>query len=96
MKRLARLYNMPNEHPFRHVTFAPHLKNNIAPWIPGNRKVGRPRFKWVTETLKDMWTNIAHSHTHITQAFDKNEDDQQHEAISHCLDEQASNPPFLF
>ena len=96
MKRLARLYNMPNEHPVRHITFAPHPKNNIAPWIPGNRRVGRPRFKWVTETLNDMWTNIAHSHTHITQAFDKNEDDQQHEAIRHCLDEQASNPPFLF
>ena len=89
MKRLARLYNMPNEHPVKHITFAPNPKNKIAPWIPGNGQVGRPRFKWVTEILGDMWTNLAHEHTDAPQVFDKQGDDRQHEAIK-------SYPPFLF
>ena len=83
MKRLARLYQMPNEHPVRHITFAPPPPNTnlITPWIPPNRRVGRPRFKWVTETLNDMWTNLASIHPHITQIFDRQGNEHQHEII---------------
>ena len=97
MKRLARIYKMPEEHPVRHITFAmnPPNPNLILPWIPPNRRVGRPRFKWVTETIKDMWNNIKHEHTHIPQTFDK-DNQLQHEAIKESINNAASDPPFLF
>ena len=67
MKKLARISRMQNEHPVKHITLAPNTEGNIIPWNPPNRRVGRPRFKWVTETTKDMWNNIRaqpqHTHT---------------------------------
>ena len=71
MKRLARIHKMNHNQAVRHVTFAPDPDHTIKPWIPPNRRVGRPRFKWVTETIKDMWNNIKHEHTNIPQTFDK-------------------------
>ena len=70
MKRLTRLYKMPAGHPVRHITLAPDSHGNCVPWIPPNRRVGRPRYNWVTETTSDIWTNIRHEHQHIQQGFD--------------------------
>ena len=70
MKRLARVHRMNHDHAVRHITFAPDPNQHIVPWTPPNRRVGRPRYKWVTETIKEMWHNIRHEHTHIPQAFD--------------------------
>ena len=64
MKRLARIHKMNHNHAVRHVTFAPDPDHTIKPWTLPNRRVGRPRFNWVTETIKDMWNNIKHEHTH--------------------------------
>ena len=83
MKRLARLNNLEHDHPVRHITFGPNNENKTIPWNPPNRRVGRPRFKWVTETIKNIWENMRHLHTHIPQTFDNN-NTEQHEA-STCL-----------
>ena len=99
MKKLARISKMQNEHPVKHITLAPNTEGNIIPWNPPNRRVGRPRFKWVTETIKDMWNNIRAQpqHTHITHTFcHKKPDQQQHEAIENCLNQAASPAPYLF
>ena len=75
---------MPSNHPVRHITFAPPPrghKNLLLPWIPPNRRVGRPRFKWVTETLNDMWTNMASITPSMNSNFDKEGNEQQHMTI---------------
>ena len=95
MKRLARIHRMNCNEAVRHVTFAPDPDHAIKPWTPPNRRVGRPRFKWVTETIKDMWNNIKHEYTHIPQMFDENNKLQQ-KAIRESIDNAASDPPFLF
>ena len=95
MKRLARVYRMNHDHAVRHITFAPDPNHRIIPWTPPNRRVGRPRFKWVTETIKDMWHNIRHEYTHLPQTFDK-DDLAQHEAITHAISHLASDPLYLF
>jgi len=95
MKRLARVHKMKHDHAVRHITFAPDPKKRIVPWNPPNRRVGRPRFKWVTKTIKDMWHNIRHEHAHITQAFDR-DNSLQHEAIKQSIDSLASDPSYLF
>ena len=67
MKKLSRMYKMPDENPVKHITLARNAEGHIIPWTPPNRRVGRPRFQWVTETMKDVWNNIRtqppHTHT---------------------------------
>ena len=96
MKRLARIHKMPKEHPVRHITFAtnPPSPNLILPWIPPNRRVGRPRFKWVTEALSDMWTNVASIHPHVAQIFDRHGNEHQHEILVREI--SSPQPRFLF
>ena len=92
---LAKVHKMNYDHAVRHITFAPDPHQNIVPWNPPNRRVGRPRFKWVTETIKDMWHNIRHEHAHIPQAFDR-DNSLQHEAIKQSIDSLASDASYLF
>ena len=79
MKRLTRISKMSNEHPVKHITFGLDQEGKIVPWTPANRRVGRPRFKRVTETINNIWDNTKHKYTHLPQTFDK-ENLQQHEA----------------
>ena len=95
MKRLARLNKMEKEHPVRHITFGPDAKQRLVPWEPPNRRVGRPRFKRVTETIKNMWHNVSNLHAHIPQTFD-NDNTHMHEAIKHNIQTEDVNPAFLF
>ena len=96
MKRLARIHNMPKEHPVRHITIGPNPDNNCVPWNPPNRRVGRPRFKWVTEAVGDIWANIRHEHPSIPQAFDRKvENKRQHEAVKDVMKNASSPAPFL-
>ena len=95
MKRLARIRLMPRGHPVRHITLGPDPRQRTVPWDPPNRRVGRPRFKWVTETMQNVWNNTRHTHRHIPQLFD-NQNIQQHEAINMSLSEQSSAPAFLY
>ena len=95
MKRLARIRLMPRQHPVRHISLAPDARNRSAPWDPPNRNVGRPRFKWVTETVQDVWNNTKHSFQHLPQPFD-NQNAQQHEAVNQSLIDQTSAPAFLY
>ena len=95
MKRLARIHQMNKTHAVRHITLAPDRNHRIVPWNPPNRRVGRPRFKWVTETIKDMWNNIRHEHIHIPQAFDK-DNTQQHDAVRESISSSAPEPSYLF
>ena len=96
MKRLARIYQLPREHPVRYITFAANTPNPnlITPWIPPNRRVGRPRFKWVTETLSDMWTNLASIHPHLSPTFDREGNERQHALIKREIN--SPEPRFLF
>ena len=96
MKRLARIHAMPRDHPVRHITFDTNQPNPnlILPWIPPNRRVGRPRYKWVTETLNDMWTNLASIHPHVTQSFDRTGNEHQHEIIRKEMN--SVEPRFFF
>jgi hypothetical protein len=97
MKRLARIHGMKKEHPVRHITFGPSPENNFVPWDPPNRRVGRPRFKWITEAVGDIWANIRHEHPNITQAFDrKTVNKRQHEAVKNAIHNSAHDPFFLF
>ena len=96
MKRLARLHKMPTGHPVRHITLVLNIHGNCVPWIPPSRRVGRPRFNWVTEAVGDIWTNIRHEHPHIQQGFDKKTNQQQqHEAVINSINNCDSDPPFL-
>ena len=95
MKRLARLNKLDAKHPVRHITFGPDRENRLVPWNPPNRRVGRPRYKWVTETIKNMWRNVSSTYAHIPQAFD-NDNTMQHEAIKTELDKETPTPTFLF
>lgn len=95
MKRLARLNKLEHDHPVRHITFGPNRENKTVPWDPPNRRVGRPRFKWVTETIKNIWENVRHLHTHIPQTFDNN-NTEQHEAIRNSINSTTSDPEYLF
>ena len=52
-------------------------------------------FKWVTETIKDMWNNVRHEHIHIPQAFDK-DNTQQHDAVRESISSSAPEPSYLF
>ena len=81
---------MSNGHAVRRITFAPDPNHSITPWTPPYRRVGRPRFKWVTETIKNMWHNIRHEYTHLPQVFDE-DDVSQHEAITHAIGHLASD-----
>ena len=57
------------------------------------------RFKWVTETMKDVWNNIRTQpqHTHIEQNFSHKEpNSQQHEAVKTSFAQTASHPTYLF
>ena len=97
MKRLARVFKMSDDHPVKHITFAPNNSNLILPWIPPNRRVGRPRFKWVTETMSDMWTNMASIHPAAPNAFDREGNVTQHDILREAiLSDSSSEPPFLF
>ena len=95
MKRLARIKNMPRDHPVRRITLAQHANNHTVPWGPPNRRVGRPRFKWVTGTNKNGWDNIKSTHPEIQRTFDHN-DTQQHDVIHARLNTSVSDPIFLF
>ena len=64
IKRLIRLDKMNATHPVRHITLGTDRGNRLVPWTPPNRRVGRPRFKWVMETMNDFWSSIAQQHTH--------------------------------
>ena len=94
INNLVRLWKTHTENPVRHITFEPNTDNHILPRNPPNRRVGRPRFKWVTETTNDIWTNIKHIHTHLPTAFDK-DSKEQHEAIKETISITAHDPPFL-
>ena len=99
MKKLSRIYKMLNEHPVEHITLALNAEGHIIPWTSPNRRVGRPRFKWVTETMKEIWNNIRTQppHTHIERNFSHKEPNtQQHDAIKTSLTQTASSPSFLF
>ena len=52
-KRLIRTAKMENDNILRQVTF----KEGIKPWTHNNRRVGRPKYNWVTETLKEIWNS---------------------------------------
>ena len=95
IKRLVRVRAMKDDHPVKCITFGPDPTGRIVPWDPPNRRVGRPRFKWVTETIKTVWENIRHTHPHISPHFD-NDSPQQHEAITTSFEEVASIPQYLF
>ena len=96
MKRLTRIFQMSTDHPVRHITFANNHPNPnlISPWIPPDRRVGRPRFKWVTETLNDMWINMASTHPNVPQVFDKQGNEHQHTILKQEMHSPA--PRFLF
>ena len=97
MKRLARIHKMPKEHPVRHITIGPDPENNCVPWNPSNRRVGRPRFQWITETVGDIWANIRHEHIDIPQQFDRKVvNKRQHEAVKNAMHSSTSSPSFLF
>ena len=70
---------MPTKHAVRHVALAPPPEEQHHSMDSGSQTGGRPKFERVTETLNDMWTNVAH--THAPQVSDKQEDHQQYEAI---------------
>ena len=95
MKRLARIRLMPRQHLVRHITLAPDARSRLVPWDPPSRRVGGSRFKWVTETVQDVWNNMRHSHQNIPQPFD-NQNAQQHEAVNQGLIDQTSVPAFLY
>ena len=90
-KRAVRVLNQEGSSIYN-VSFE---NGKLRKWVHKNRRVGRPRFKWVTETIKDMWHNIRHEHAHISQAFD-GDNSLQHEAIKQSIDSLASDPSFLF
>ena len=69
--------------------------NRIRKWIQNGRRVGRPRYKWVSETVQDVWNNTRHLHQHIPQIFD-NQNAHQHEAVNQSLIDQSSAPAFLY
>jgi len=95
IKRLIRLNKMDAKHPVRHITFGTDRDNRLVPWTPSNRRIGRPRYKWVTEAVKDMWQNITSTHAHIPPEFDNN-NIQQHEAVKNCMSTEAPNPTPVF
>ena len=51
-KRYTRILKQNNSNPVKQTTFR---RNSILPNEPLNRKVGRPKNKWVTEAARHMW-----------------------------------------
>ena len=98
MKRLARVFNLPDDHPVKQIIFASNDDTSlILPWIPPNRRVGRPRFKWVTELSSDMWTSMASIHPTAPNAFDREGNTTQHDILKETiLSVSSSEPAFLF
>ena len=94
MKRLARITKLPHTHPVRESTLR---VDGITPWDPPNKRVGRPKYKWVTETAKDIWTNIKNSlPAHIRYLpFDINNQEIQN-ALKVALSSDAHKPTYLF
>ena len=92
INNLVRLWKTNDDNPVKHITFQPNNENRIIPWEPPNRRVGRPRFKWVTETTGDIWKNIRHLHTHLPLEFD-NKNVEQHDAIKETIMLEAHDPP---
>ena len=87
MKRLTRIYKMNRKHPVRHITLGPDPDDNCVPWNPPNRRVGRPRFNWVTETVGDIWATIRHDSPNTTQIYDRKvANKRQHDAVKNAMD----------
>ena len=55
IERFNRILNMQNDNPAKQSAFQ---NQTIKPWVPPCRRVGRPKYHWVTETAKEIWDNI--------------------------------------
>ena len=76
MKRLARIRKMAGVHLVHHNTLPQQINNDTVPWDPKNRRVDRPRFKWVIETIQFFWDCIESTHPEIQQTLDNNDTQQ--------------------
>ena len=76
IKISARIKHMENSNPVKKNTPRP---GTLLPWHRPNKRVGRPKHKWVIKTTKDIWERIKRTHPPPldTQQFDPQADDMQ-------------------
>ena len=85
MKRLAQAFKLDRQQPVRFGTFEAlghSEQKSPKPWDPPCKRGGRPKYKRVTETLKDMWYNIRRRFPHTNQTFDVTDSLQRDNIIS--------------
>ena len=74
---------MSYDNPVRATTFR---TGTTQPWEQASRRTGRPKYKWVTQTARDIWENIrnilpphlAHApSTLATKTYNKSRNNKQ-------------------
>ena len=85
-----RANKLHREHPVRHITSGPEARQRLVPWVPHNQRVGRPSFKWGSETIERMWSaSCTHTYRKLSIMIAR-----MHEAIKH--DRQIADANLVF